>query len=77
MLSDKSRALIEAALKAPKTHAVVVTYTDGKVRRHETRSLASAQTHVDFVEAPKLNKWLIDRDTGLKVCVESVEIVAL
>jgi CTP:molybdopterin cytidylyltransferase MocA len=76
-MSPKVKALIQRALEAPKTHAVVVTFSDGHVHRHETRSRASAQTHVDFVWAPRLNQPLIDRKTGRLSHVNSVEIVAL
>lgn len=76
-MSPEVKALIQAALDAPKTHAVLVTFSDGHTHRHETRSKASAETHANFVWLPRLNKWLIDRATGLRSCVESVEIVAL
>lgn len=69
--------LIAAALAAPKTHAVVTTYADGTVKRHETRNAASANTHADFVERPKIGRDLIDRATGKTVRVVSVEIMPL
>lgn len=69
--------LIAAALVMPKTHAVVTTYADGATKRHETRNFASANTHADFVERPKIGRDLIDRMTGKTVRVVSVEIVKL
>ena len=67
---------INAALAAPKTHAVVTTYADGRTRRHETRSEATAETHA-IGERRKIGRCLIDRDTGRTVRVVSVDIVAL
>lgn len=72
-----TEARIAAALAAPKTHAVVATYACGKVRRTETRSLASAITHADFVELPKVGRDLIDRESGETVRVVSVAIEAI
>lgn len=68
--------LIAAALAAPKTHAVVTLYADGRVRRFETRNLASAETHA-VGERRKVDRDLIDRMTGETVRVVSVEVVAL
>ncbi len=66
-----------AAVSAlPKTHAVVTTYACGKVRRFETRNLASAETHATG-ERRKIGRDLINRETGGKVRVVSVEIEAL
>lgn len=69
-------AIIAAALAAPKTHAVVTTYACGKVRRLETRSALAAETHA-IGERRKIGRDLIDRETGGKVRVVSVEIVEL
>lgn len=68
--------LINAALAAPKTHAVVTTYACGKVRRFETRSLATAENHA---VGPRRNigRELIERETGRTVRIVSVEVVAL
>lgn len=68
--------LIAAALAAPKTHAVVTTYADGTVQRHETRSLATAENWA-IGERRKIGRTLIDRATGRNVQVVSVEVVAL
>lgn len=68
--------LIAAALAAPKTHAVVTTYACGKVKRFDTRSLASAENHATS-ERRKLGRNLIDRDTGAAVRVASVAVVTL
>lgn len=69
--------LIAKALAAPKTHEVVTTYADGTVRRLATRSAASAETHAEMVERPKIGRDLIDRDTKQIVRVVSVEVRAL
>lgn len=69
-------ALLAAVAAQPKTHAVVTTYASGKVRRFETRSLASAETHATG-ERRKIGRDLIDRETGGTVRVVSVEIEAL
>lgn len=74
-LSPRTAALIKAALDAPKTHVVVTTFSDGRQRRHETRNAASAKTHADFVERPKIGRDLIDRETGEIVRVVSVKIL--
>lgn len=68
--------LIEAALAAPKTHSVVTTYADGRVRRFDTRNLASAENHA-VGERRKIGRSLIDRATGRTVQVISVEIERL
>jgi len=68
--------LIQAALAAPKTHAVLTVYADGNVKRHETRSLATAQNHA-IGERRKINRDLVDRETGRAVRVVSVDVVAL
>lgn len=67
----KTNPLIAAALAAPKTHAVVTTYADGKVRRFETRNEPSAENHA-VGERSKVGRNLIDRDTGKTVRVVSV-----
>lgn len=68
--------LINAALAAPKTHAVVTTYACGKVRRHETRSAATAENYA-VGERRKIGRVLIDRETNANVTVKAVDIVAL
>jgi len=66
-------SLIEAALLAPKTHKVVTTYADGRVREFETRSLATAEGHA-IGERRKVGRGLIDRMTGEAVRVVSVTV---
>jgi hypothetical protein len=68
--------LIQAALAAPKTHAVLTAYADGRVKRHETRSLATAENHA-IGERRKIGRDLIDRQTGRTVRVVSVEVVGI
>lgn len=70
-------ARIQRELAKPKTHEVVTVYADGTEKHHATRSAASAKTHYDFVEFPKLGRDLIDRETGKTVRVVSVTIKAL
>lgn len=65
--------LIAAALAAPKTHKVVTTYADGRVREFETRNLASAETHA-VGERRKIGRDLIDRTTGAIVRITAVEV---
>ena len=69
-------ALINAALAAPKTHAVLTTYASGNVRRHETRSAGSAENYA-VGERRKIGRELIDRETRAIVQVVSVEIVSI
>lgn len=68
--------LIAAALAAPKTHTVVTTYTDGRTKRFDTRSEATAEGHA-VGERRKIGKNLIDRDTGKIVRVAKVEIARI
>lgn len=68
--------LINAALAAPKTHRVVTTYADGKVRTFDTRSLASAQNHATS-ERRNMGRDLICRETGTTVRKVSVEVEAI
>ncbi len=76
MTTTSIDALLSAALAAPRTHAVLTTYASGRVKRHETRNAASAENHA-VGERRKIGRELIDRETGDKVRVVSVEIVAL
>lgn len=69
--------LITAALAMPNTHVVVSTYVDGTERRFETRSAASAETHADHVERPKIGRDLIDRGTGQTVRVVRVRVLPI
>ena len=65
--------LIEAALAAPKTHVAVTLYADGSVKRHETRSLATAENYATG-ERRKVGRSLINRDTGKPVEVVGVTV---
>lgn len=65
--------MIAAALAMPHTHTVVTTYECGKVRRHTTRSAASAENYA-IGERRKIGRGLIERETGRKVRVVSVEV---
>lgn len=65
--------LIAAALASPKTHAVLTTYACGKVKRHETRSVATAENFA-IGERRKIGRDLIDRESGAKVRVVSVDV---
>lgn len=67
---------INAALAAPKTHRMVATYACGKVYTFDTRSLGSAESHADMWRR-KINRDLIDRDTGNAVRVVSVNVEAI
>lgn len=72
--------LIEAALAAPKTHEVVTTYACGKVRRFQTRSLASAENHA-VRDRHNIGRPLISRNddltAGPMITIVSVEVKAL
>lgn len=65
--------ILTRALAMPKTHKVVTTYADGRVREHLTRSLAAAETHA-VGERRKIGRDLIEHFTGKIVRVVSVEI---
>lgn len=65
--------LIAAAIAAPKTHKVVTTYADGRVREFETRNLITAENHA-VIDRRKVGRDLIDRDTGDTVRVVSVTV---
>jgi hypothetical protein len=69
-------ALIDAALAAPKTHCVVTLYADGSVRRHETRSQATAENFATG-ERRKIGRSLLSRDTGNPVEVVGVTVETL
>lgn len=72
----ETHPLIAAALAAPKTHKVVTTYADCRVREFETRNLASAENHaVD--ERRKIGRDLISRDTVETVRIVSVEVMKI
>lgn len=65
--------LIAAALAAPKTHKVVTTYADGRVREFETRSLQTAENHA-VLDRSKIGRDLISRETGKTVRIVSVDV---
>jgi len=65
--------LIAAALAMPKTHKVVTTYADGRVKTFETRSALTAENHA-VIERRKLGRDLIDRDTDRIVRVVGVAV---
>ncbi len=68
--------LINAALAAPKTHAVITHYECGKMKRFETRNAASAENFA-IGERRKIGRNLISRETGETVRVVSVEILPI
>jgi hypothetical protein len=68
--------LIAAALAAPKTHVCVTLYADGSVKRHETRSQATAENFATG-ERRKIGRSLISRDTGNPVEVVGVTVETL
>ncbi len=69
-------AKLNALAAAPKTHACVVTYADGRERRTEFpfESMARACAGRERVKA---GKNLIDRATGKAVRIVSVEVIAI
>lgn len=71
-----TEAFLQRILAMPKTHAVVATYECGKVYRYEAHSLKSAENHAIGWQR-KIGRELIDRMTGNKVKVVSVEVIAL
>ncbi len=76
-IRNQTEALIRAALAKPITHEVVSVYADGTTKRHGTRSIGAANTYMDFVVRPMLNRNLIVRETGAVVCIVSAHIVEL
>jgi hypothetical protein len=68
--------LIAAALAAPKTHKVVTTYADGRVREFPTRSLQTAENHA-VLDRRNIGRDLISRETGAKVRIVSVEVMGI
>ncbi len=63
-------------LAAPKQFAVVTTYDDGSVRRHETETNRQADNYA-VGERRKVGRELVSRESGSAVKVVSVTIVAL
>jgi len=68
--------LIAAALAMPKTHKVVTTYADGRVRTFETRSEQTAENHA-VLDRRNIGRDLISRDTGKTVRIVSVTVEPL
>lgn len=69
-------ARINAALAMPKTHAAVVTFSDGSAHRLETRSEITALNHLDAYRH-QVGKDLISRATGKTIRIVAREVVAL
>jgi hypothetical protein len=68
-----AEGLIARALAMPHTHEIVWAYADGRSERFTTRNRASAENFADGRRA-KLNRDLIDRETGETVRIVSVEV---
>lgn len=68
--------LIAKRLAAPKQFRVVTLYASGVVKTHDTETIGQAENWATG-ERHKIGRDLIDRMTGEKVRVVSVEIVAL
>lgn len=68
--------LILAALAAPKTHKVITTYADGKVREFETRSLRTAENH-SVPDRRNIGRVMLERGTDREIMIVSVEVVAI
>lgn len=68
-----TNALIAAALAMPKTHQVVTTYADGRVRTFATRSKLTAENHA-VLDRRNIGRDLINRETGEKVRIVRVTV---
>jgi hypothetical protein len=69
--------LINKHLNAAKTHAAIITYTDGSVSRVECNSEAAANNHISSY-VPLIGKHeYTSRSTGGKIKIASCEAVAL
>ena len=68
--------LIASKIAAPLTHRVSTVYASGAVKTHDTRGAAQAENWA-VGERRKIGRELIDRMTGDKVRVVSVEISPL
>lgn len=66
-------ALVARMLAMPFTHEVVTVYAHGERYAFPVRSAAQAENHAHLVRR-KLNRDLIDRETGNTVRVIAVEI---
>lgn len=65
--------LIAKRLAAPKAFCVTTVYDSGKVRTHETETEEQAHNYADIFRH-RMNRDLIDRDTGKTIRVTSVTI---
>ena len=68
---------LSALAAQPKTHKVVSTYACGKVHVFEARNERSAESYADTVARPKMDRDLIDRESGANVRVISVEVLPI
>lgn len=75
-LSPASAAIIARIQAMPLTHKVVTKWSDGSVNEMEVRSIKQAENH-KITMSRMAGRDLISRETGLKVRVTSIEIVAL
>jgi len=75
-LNDQIATRIAAQLATPKTHKVVTTYADGRVREFETRSEQTAENHA-VLDRRNIGRDLISRETGETVRIVSVEVVRI
>lgn len=66
-------ALIAKRLAAPKSFRVTTTYADGKTKTHDTETIGQAENYARG-QLHKINRDLIDRDTGNTVRVIDVAI---
>ena len=57
----ETHPLIAAALAMPKTHKVVTTYADGRVREFATRSEQTAENHA-VLDRRNIGRDLIERE---------------
>lgn len=70
------QARINAALAKPFTHKVVSYYETGATREHMARGLSQAENYA-IGERRKIDRYLIDRESGGMVCVVAVEVEAI
>lgn len=75
-MAPETLALINAKLAAPKTHAVITTFSDGRTRRFETQSLKQAENY-SIMDKRNIGRSLIDRATGQASILQSVEIIEI
>jgi hypothetical protein len=70
------QARIDAALAKPCTHRVTTHYDTGTTRHHDTRCAKSAENWATG-ERRKMDRYLIDRESGGYVCIVAVTIAAI